>query len=242
MSAIWTRERIAEAVRSWAETHDGEPPAAKDWTGSGPEWPSPPTVRRAYGSWRGGIEAAGIEPRRRGRPAGPRDPDDRQEVLTIRMTREEWDVVAGRRYPSWETQARARAAFEAAVKPGLDARRDAARSEAVALLPRLTEDVKQEFSETLARLVREFRAGTLKVDHLGAPSTIVGGYRIAMVPRTVSGDHAVNVAHARPVYFDGKEIPMDESEREWFVGTVRAVTGSRRDPWSGGTWVTTPWR
>lgn len=78
---IWTRERILECIRAWAEKH-GEPPGAADWNPAQCElrhdparaeraragitagvFPGAYVVYRRFGSWNEAIEAAGFVPR-----------------------------------------------------------------------------------------------------------------------------------------------------------------------------------
>jgi hypothetical protein len=75
---VWTREILIDRMREWAELY-GEPPAIPDWNpwdarAMGDEararrfetsdrWPTYMTVIRAFGSWNGGIVAAGFTPR-----------------------------------------------------------------------------------------------------------------------------------------------------------------------------------
>ena len=70
-SRVWTCERIAEAIQTWAAEHDGEPPYANDWNTSARDrrYPSVRSVRNVFGTWNAAISAAGFEPRRVGRPA-----------------------------------------------------------------------------------------------------------------------------------------------------------------------------
>lgn len=81
---IWSRERIIEAIRTWAEEHDGIPPAASRWNPSHAiamghpkyaekfyqdnAWPFVQTVIACFGSWANAIEAAGFERPKCGRP------------------------------------------------------------------------------------------------------------------------------------------------------------------------------
>ena len=62
------RAKLVALIQIWAREH-GAPPRAADWMNvKGTRWPSYLTVVRAFGSWDAGIEAAGFEPRGRGRP------------------------------------------------------------------------------------------------------------------------------------------------------------------------------
>lgn len=74
----WTPERIIEAIRRWADEHDGEPPSATQWlNGDRPDWaPTVFTVQYEFGTWNRGIEAAGFESVTRGRRRTDRTRDD----------------------------------------------------------------------------------------------------------------------------------------------------------------------
>lgn len=64
----WTRERIVEALRGWADEHDGLPPSCKTpATETG--LPSSQTVTRLFGSRRAAMAAAGLA----GRPPSAND-------------------------------------------------------------------------------------------------------------------------------------------------------------------------
>lgn len=69
----WTPETIIEAIQRWALTHDGQPPAARDWLVGhrGEDYPAVATVMANFGSWANAIEAAGFSRPRIG--AYPRD-------------------------------------------------------------------------------------------------------------------------------------------------------------------------
>ena len=61
----WTPDLVAASIKKWAEAN-GRPPARSDWrrTSHGnSNLPSVNTVISVFGSWNGGIEAAGFEPR-----------------------------------------------------------------------------------------------------------------------------------------------------------------------------------
>jgi hypothetical protein len=68
----WTKETIIQAIQTWANTHNGEPPTAPTWnttetrkrTGQprSSDYPSPSTVITEYGSWNNAIQAAGYTP------------------------------------------------------------------------------------------------------------------------------------------------------------------------------------
>lgn len=59
---IWTREAILDAIRTWTKNH-GYPPSTQEWRHAGYGHPCEMTVRRAYGSFRDAVYAAGIAPR-----------------------------------------------------------------------------------------------------------------------------------------------------------------------------------
>jgi hypothetical protein len=76
--AGWTRELAIAAIRRYAAAHDGWPPTAVRWQRAGDQplvsargrvtltdqaYPSATVVRQLFGSWAGGIRAAGFEPR-----------------------------------------------------------------------------------------------------------------------------------------------------------------------------------
>lgn len=57
----WTRNRIRNAFRLWALTHNGNPPRARDWQGSqGFQFPSYATVRDYFGGWQEALADAGF--------------------------------------------------------------------------------------------------------------------------------------------------------------------------------------
>jgi hypothetical protein len=70
----WTRDEVRRALRAWA-TEEGRVPTTGDWTPTGdparkwgreyPRWPSYVTVTTLFGTWREGLEAAGLRSRRR---------------------------------------------------------------------------------------------------------------------------------------------------------------------------------
>lgn len=73
----WTRERIIQALVADAEER-GEPPRAADWLRATDGHPHKDTVRSVFGSWRAGIEAAGLTYIYRG---GRTDPWTAEEVI-----------------------------------------------------------------------------------------------------------------------------------------------------------------
>jgi HNH endonuclease len=70
----WTREQVIRAVRAWVR-EESRAPTSGDWTPTNdatrkwgreyPRWPSYMTVSTWFGSWREGLDAAGVRPRRR---------------------------------------------------------------------------------------------------------------------------------------------------------------------------------
>lgn len=103
----WTKEKLVAFIAEWADEH-GRPPTAADFYGL------VPAVQKEFGSWSAGIEAAGLEPLRRGQR---RDPDawyrsrfgDRPlspEAVLDAMRAEAVDGVAG---SSFQNPLRARA-------------------------------------------------------------------------------------------------------------------------------------
>lgn len=86
----WTRERIISAIQVWAASHDGEPPKVNDWHHACPNGTHPQfkTVVTEFGTWNGGIAAAGFTPRV---PHGKRYSDD-DILAAIRR----WNETYGR--------------------------------------------------------------------------------------------------------------------------------------------------
>jgi hypothetical protein len=70
----WTRGQVIRAVRAWVR-EERRAPTTADWTPTGdatrkwgreyPRWPSYMTVSTLFGSWRAGLEAAGVRSRGR---------------------------------------------------------------------------------------------------------------------------------------------------------------------------------
>jgi Homing endonuclease associated repeat len=72
----WTAERIVAALRRDARRR-GRPPTMREWTRSprgphlqGHRRPTAETVKAVFGSWNGGLAAAGFEPRGPGERLG----------------------------------------------------------------------------------------------------------------------------------------------------------------------------
>lgn len=72
---VWTREKIIEAIQTWAAEHDGIPPRAHpDWTKASSDGRFPPSslcyqsshINAPFASWNEAIEAAGFIPRKTG--------------------------------------------------------------------------------------------------------------------------------------------------------------------------------
>ena len=72
----WSAERVVERIQRWV-VEVGSPPSVSDWVSSvGGDWPTVSTVQARFGSWSGGLRAAGFEPygkNRSGRPAAARE-------------------------------------------------------------------------------------------------------------------------------------------------------------------------
>lgn len=57
----WTPETLIGRLHAWADTHDGEPPTASEWsTKPGLGWPSVSAYQGVFGSWAKGLAAAGF--------------------------------------------------------------------------------------------------------------------------------------------------------------------------------------
>jgi hypothetical protein len=54
---VWTRERVIEALQTWAE-REGAWPRKTDWHSSGPGHPPCSIVRDVFGSWKSAVDAA----------------------------------------------------------------------------------------------------------------------------------------------------------------------------------------
>lgn len=64
-ATVFTRDRIVEILQAEAERL-GRPPGANEWRDAGEGRPTERLVRKVFGSWNAAIEAAGLQPRRRG--------------------------------------------------------------------------------------------------------------------------------------------------------------------------------
>src|SRR5438477_9708893 len=58
----WPAAEAVDAIRRWAALHD-VPPTWEEWRRGGLQHPSAYTIRRRFGSWNAGLEAAGFTPR-----------------------------------------------------------------------------------------------------------------------------------------------------------------------------------
>lgn len=56
----WTADEVLDAIRAWAAEH-GRPPTKTEWECPPRGYPSSPTVRRRFGTFRAGLQAAGYE-------------------------------------------------------------------------------------------------------------------------------------------------------------------------------------
>ena len=66
----WPKERIIDRIREWNDIH-GRPPKSDDWRSASDRYPSHSSVRKRFGSWSDGIEAAGFPRPFRGRRRKP---------------------------------------------------------------------------------------------------------------------------------------------------------------------------
>jgi hypothetical protein len=156
--------------------------------------------------------------------------DNRKELLTITMTREEWDAAIrpGRSYSDrWKPHEELREK----VLEDYDDRREAARAEFEATVPKLTDVVKRAVATETDRLVRAHRAGSLKVDHLGHPSSVLGGWAVSVTPHVTGGGSGLHFRRAGSWWFDHEEYPLADEERQWFVDLAHRVTGEEGEAW-----------
>lgn len=80
----WTPDLIHEALRAWAGSHGGLPPAASDWTRSTAEHPSAYVAMRVCGqSWAEIVRAAGLTPRRPGGAGAKQRPVQERQTPPI---------------------------------------------------------------------------------------------------------------------------------------------------------------
>lgn len=95
----WTRERILERLRAWADAHDGLAPRGYDWRPDRkihPDWvrgedPAYETVRLHFGTWAAAIEASGLSMRRA--TAGVRHHGDQRLSWAVWKARQEAQAV-----------------------------------------------------------------------------------------------------------------------------------------------------
>src|ERR1700741_401501 len=59
MARYWTERRIIAAIEQDARRR-GRPPRKREWQSRAPGRPTAETVRTRFGSWSGGLEAAGL--------------------------------------------------------------------------------------------------------------------------------------------------------------------------------------
>jgi hypothetical protein len=170
--------------------------------------------------------------------------DNRKELLTITMTHEEWDAALhyGFSYNA-AIERVARKKLYDQVDEGYEERKAAAKAEFAGKVPQLTELRKKRIGKEVRRLVAEFEAGKLEVDHLGSPATIVGPYSVSVTPRTVDGSPALHFTFVRGIWFGHKEYPLPQEDRMWFVKLVHEVTGQEGHFWSErqAPWVSVMW-
>ena len=89
--AVWTQEIIIERLQRWAAIHgNGEPPRVKDWTRTtvlgGLTYPTVGAAQKHFGSWKGAVKAAGLEPRPRSAPGRRGTPSGKQHMGKNRQT------------------------------------------------------------------------------------------------------------------------------------------------------------
>jgi hypothetical protein len=86
----WADEEIVQAIKDWADEHDGDGPLAFDWCPgrNHPDprpwrWPTADVVERRFGSWEAALAAAGVTSRARRRRFGrwAWSPDDLLERI-----------------------------------------------------------------------------------------------------------------------------------------------------------------
>jgi hypothetical protein len=79
----WTRERVRDALRRWAERY-GRAPSSYDWSRTharrrgaealrrleAGDWPAPATVYKLYGTWASALDEAFADPAEPGLPTG----------------------------------------------------------------------------------------------------------------------------------------------------------------------------
>ena len=168
--------------------------------------------------------------------------EERDDLLAVVQTREEWDTsVCGARYADgWGSPTRLRDI----VKPGLEQRRAAARAEFERTVPTLTDEIRAWVREQAAELVALRNSGGDVGDHLGCPGRDhPGGYSVSCTPNLATGGAGLQFRYTRSPYFDGKEFPLPEEERQWFIDLARELTGcDTGDVWNtSGSYVNVQW-
>lgn len=57
---FWTDDRCVEAMQAWQREH-GRPPKCNEWVCAGYGHPAANTIKAVFGSWNGGLRAAGLK-------------------------------------------------------------------------------------------------------------------------------------------------------------------------------------
>jgi HNH endonuclease len=65
LACEWTKEGVLHAIQRWNKQY-GEGPFQSDWEKTTADHPSKWLVRKHWGSWSQGVEAAGLVPRSKG--------------------------------------------------------------------------------------------------------------------------------------------------------------------------------
>jgi hypothetical protein len=165
--------------------------------------------------------------------------DNRKELLTITMTREKWDAAVRRGW-SYSDQWKVDQEFREKVDEGYEDRREAARLEFEAALPKLTDAVRQAVEEETIRLVQARRDGSLEVDHLGNPASVIGGFAVSVTPNISGGGSALHFCRDGSWWFDRNEYPLPIEDRDWFIDMAHRVTGENGEAWNLAP-ASTPW-
>jgi hypothetical protein len=173
--------------------------------------------------------------------------DTRDVPLTLTFTRQEWDAIRSRgwSYVPGEVADSAERRFTEVTKEGLDERKSAAHEERLAELPKLTPRVKVKIAAEIKRLITEFLAGKLRVDHLGRPATVIDGFAVSLIPRISGGGSSIHFAYARPLWFDHHVIPLSSADKRWVINTIGYVAGVEDPRWWNDApveWVSVQWR
>jgi len=61
---VWSEPDVIDAIKTWADEHDRQPPSRADWKRAHASHPSYTTARRLFGTWTNAIRAAGLSPQR----------------------------------------------------------------------------------------------------------------------------------------------------------------------------------